>query len=80
MAKKKTANAPAPEVAPAPIPAVDGYVESAGDDPFTVYIDDGHGHLSPYRSRYARRQMVHVGGVAHQHVGEHEGCWVYRKA
>lgn len=75
MAKKTTKSTVADRVpvVPPPIPAVDG----GGEPDVTIYVER-HDGLIPYLARSAHKRVVWIGGIVHEHVGEHDGCWVYR--
>lgn len=55
------------------VPEIDG-----GGDPDHVIYVERHDGLIPYLAQSDKRRMVFIGGIAHQHVAEHEGRWVYR--
>ena len=57
----------------ATLPQIDG-----GGDPDIVIYVESHAGLVPYAARSHTSVQVSIGGVAHRHVSEHDGRWVYR--
>ena len=61
-------------------PVAEWTAQGAGPGDPVVYVKDRAGTLHTCLAKVERDREITVHGVPHEHVGDHQGAWVYAPA